>query len=80
MTGRYISGTPFTRRTMLRAIAYSSRLIVTLLLVTSQRGVGCTHVVNPPRVMHYTYFPEATEVQLTGQGPWEVHTGSSTAD
>ena len=42
-------------------------------------GAGSFYV-NPPRVMHYTYFPEATEVQLTGQGPWEVHTGSSTAD
>ncbi len=53
MTGRYMSGTPFTRKTMLRAIAYSSRLIVTLPLVTSHRGVGCTHVVNPPRVILY---------------------------
>ena len=33
--------------------------------------------VNPPRLMHYLYFPEATEIQLTGQGPWEIHTSSA---
>ncbi|HEU4886589.1 MAG TPA: cupin domain-containing protein, partial [Thermoanaerobaculia bacterium] len=36
-------------------------------------GAGSFYV-NPPRVMHYLYFPEATEIQLTGQGPWEIHT------
>src|SRR3954463_9937176 len=30
--------------------------------------------VNPPRVMHFLYFPEATEMQLTGVGPWELQT------
>ncbi len=28
--------------------------------------------VNPPRVMHYLFFPEATEMQMTGVGPWEL--------
>src|SRR5258708_8440004 len=28
--------------------------------------------INPPRVMHYLFFPEATEMQLTGVGPWEL--------
>jgi hypothetical protein len=30
--------------------------------------------VNPPRVMHYFFFPEATEMQMTGIGPWELLT------
>lgn len=30
--------------------------------------------VNPPRVMHYLFFPEATEMQITGVGPWELMT------
>jgi quercetin dioxygenase-like cupin family protein len=30
--------------------------------------------VNPPRVMHYLFFPEATEMQMTGVGPWELFT------
>jgi hypothetical protein len=30
--------------------------------------------VNPPRVMHFLFFPEATEMQLTGVGPWELQT------
>jgi quercetin dioxygenase-like cupin family protein len=30
--------------------------------------------VNPPRVMHYLFFPEATEMQMTGEGPWELFT------
>jgi hypothetical protein len=36
-------------------------------------GAGSFYV-NPPRVMHYVYFPEATELQITGHGPWEIHT------
>jgi len=28
--------------------------------------------VNPPRVMHYLFFPEATEMQITAVGPWEL--------
>jgi quercetin dioxygenase-like cupin family protein len=39
-------------------------------------GAGSFYV-NPPRVMHYLFFPEATEMQLTGQGPWEIHTSDS---
>lgn len=30
--------------------------------------------VNPPRLMHYLFFPEATEMQMTGIGPWELFT------
>jgi hypothetical protein len=30
--------------------------------------------VNPPRVMHYLFFPEAAEMQITGDGPWELFT------
>jgi quercetin dioxygenase-like cupin family protein len=30
--------------------------------------------VNPPRVVHYLFFPEATEMQMTGVGPWELLT------
>jgi quercetin dioxygenase-like cupin family protein len=30
--------------------------------------------VNPPRVMHYLFFPKATEMQMTGIGPWELLT------
>jgi ChrR-like protein with cupin domain len=30
--------------------------------------------VNPPRVMHFLFFSEATEMQLTGVGPWELQT------
>jgi hypothetical protein len=41
-------------------------------------GAGSFYV-NPPRVMHYLYFPEATEIQLTGQGPWEIHTTATDA-
>ncbi|MFL6248197.1 MAG: cupin domain-containing protein [Thermoanaerobaculia bacterium] len=41
-------------------------------------GAGSFYV-NPPRVMHYIYYPEATEIQITGQGPWEIHTTDSAA-
>ena len=27
--------------------------------------------LTPPRIMHFLYFPEATEMQVTGVGPWE---------
>jgi quercetin dioxygenase-like cupin family protein len=30
--------------------------------------------VNPPRVVHYLFFPEATEMQITAIGPWELFT------
>ncbi|HEX7680136.1 MAG TPA: cupin domain-containing protein [Thermoanaerobaculia bacterium] len=36
-------------------------------------GAGSFYV-NPPRVMHYLFFPEATEMQITGVGPWELFT------
>jgi quercetin dioxygenase-like cupin family protein len=35
--------------------------------------------VNPPRVMHYLFFPEATEMQMTGVGPWELETSDIAA-
>jgi len=35
--------------------------------------------VNPPRVMHYLFFPEATEMQMTGVGPWELQTSDISA-
>jgi quercetin dioxygenase-like cupin family protein len=30
--------------------------------------------VNPPRTMHYLFFPEETMLQLTCDGPWELYT------
>lgn len=30
--------------------------------------------VNPPRMVHYLFFPENTELQITGVGPWELMT------
>lgn len=30
--------------------------------------------INPPKVMHYLFFPEATEMQITAVGPWELFT------
>jgi len=35
--------------------------------------------VNPPRVMHFLFFPEATEMQMTGIGPWELQTSDISA-
>jgi hypothetical protein len=40
---------------------------------TTRYGAGSFYV-NPPRVMHYLYFPEETVMQMTGVGPWELHT------
>ena len=40
---------------------------------TKRYGAGSFYV-NPPRVMHFLFFPEATEMQLTCVGPWELHT------
>jgi quercetin dioxygenase-like cupin family protein len=31
--------------------------------------------VNPPRVIHYLFFSENTEMQITGVGPWELMKG-----
>jgi quercetin dioxygenase-like cupin family protein len=36
-------------------------------------GAGSFYV-NPPRTMHYLYFPEETVMQMTGFGPWELFT------
>jgi len=40
---------------------------------TKRYAVGSFYV-NPPRVMHFLFFPEATEMQMTGVGPWELQT------
>jgi quercetin dioxygenase-like cupin family protein len=40
---------------------------------TKRYGAGSFYV-NPPRVMHFLFFPEATEMQLTCVGPWELQT------
>lgn len=39
--------------------------------LATRYGAGSFYV-NPPRVMHYLFFPEATEFQVTATGPWEV--------
>lgn len=36
-------------------------------------GAGSFYV-NPPRAMHYLYFPEETVMQMTGLGPWKIET------
>ena len=40
---------------------------------TKRYGAGSFYV-NPPRTMHYVFFPEETVLQMTGIGPWEIHT------
>ncbi|HYI08095.1 MAG TPA: cupin domain-containing protein [Thermoanaerobaculia bacterium] len=35
--------------------------------------------VNPQRVMHYLFFPEETVLQMTGIGPWEIHSAQPAA-
>jgi len=40
----------------------------------TRRYAAGSFYVNPPRVMHFLFFPEATEMQLTGVGPWELET------
>src|SRR3954447_26575954 len=40
----------------------------------TKRYAAGSFYVNPPRVMHFLFFPEATEMQLTGVGPWELQT------
>jgi quercetin dioxygenase-like cupin family protein len=40
---------------------------------TKRYGAGSFYV-NPPRAMHYLYFPEETVMQMTGIGPWEIET------
>jgi len=29
--------------------------------------------VNPPESHHFVYFPQTTVLQITGEGPWELH-------
>src|SRR3954451_9189813 len=45
----------------------------------TRRYAAGSFYVNPPRVMHFLFFPEATEMQLTGVGPWELQTTDITA-
>ena len=40
---------------------------------TTKRYAAGSFYLNPPRVMHYIYFPEDTVLQMTGTGPWEIH-------
>jgi len=40
----------------------------------TKRYAAGSFYVNPPRVMHFLFFPEATEMQMTGVGPWELQT------
>jgi quercetin dioxygenase-like cupin family protein len=35
-------------------------------------GAG-DYYVNPAESHHFVHFPEASEVQITGQGPWQTH-------
>ncbi|HEV7764073.1 MAG TPA: cupin domain-containing protein [Thermoanaerobaculia bacterium] len=66
---------------------------VTILSGAAELGFGSTadprsvvrypagsFYVNPPRVVHYIFFPEATEMQMTGTGPWEIHHDESAAE
>jgi hypothetical protein len=45
----------------------------------TKRYAAGSFYVNPPRVMHFLFFPEATEMQLTGVGPWELQTSDLNA-
>src|SRR5262245_55695447 len=29
--------------------------------------------VNPPESHHYVFFPRTSVIQITGEGPWELH-------
>ena len=29
--------------------------------------------VNPPQAHHFVLFPVTTVIQITGDGPWEIH-------
>jgi hypothetical protein len=41
---------------------------------TSGRNFGAgSFYVNPPLAHHYVYFPRTSELQITGEGPWELH-------
>jgi quercetin dioxygenase-like cupin family protein len=40
---------------------------------TIRYGAGSFYV-NPPRRTHFLFFPEETVMQMTGIGPWEIHT------
>lgn len=39
---------------------------------TARFGAGDFYV-NPARSHHYVLFPAASVVQITGEGPWELH-------
>ena len=41
--------------------------------VMKHYGAGSFYV-NPPRTMHFLYFPDDTVMQMTGVGPWELFT------
>jgi len=45
----------------------------------TKRYAAGSFYVNPPRVMHFLFFPEATEMQMTGVGPWELQTSDINA-
>lgn len=42
-----------------------------------RKGMTAFHAgdfyVNPPESHHYVYFPQTTVLQITGEGPWELH-------
>jgi len=42
-------------------------------------GAGSFYV-NPPRAVHYIFFAEDTEMQMTGVGPWEIHPSAETPE
>lgn len=39
----------------------------------TKRFPAGSYYVNPPDSRHYLFFPRATVLQLTGDGPWELH-------
>ena len=42
-------------------------------LKRTKRFPAGSFYVNPPESHHYVYFPRTTILQMTGQGPWELH-------
>src|SRR4051794_16915279 len=45
----------------------------------TKRYAAGSFYVNPPQVMHFLFFPEAAEMQMTGIGPWELQTSDISA-
>jgi quercetin dioxygenase-like cupin family protein len=39
----------------------------------TKRFPGGSFYVNPAGIHHYLYFPRTTVLQVTGEGPWELH-------